>query len=109
MRPRNNASLPAFFLLISLFVVTSEAQSAAPNPSSAAPAATSQAPANSPAPSQPPAANPAQNPDSSANGVFVFHKDVEEVVLHATVIDDKQRIVTTLSKEDFKVYENGHL
>jgi VWFA-related protein len=33
---------------------------------------------------------------------------VEEVVLHATVIDDKQRIVTTLDKGDFSVFENGH-
>jgi len=29
-------------------------------------------------------------------------------VLHATVIDDKQRIVTTLDKGDFNVFENGH-
>jgi len=28
-------------------------------------------------------------------------------VLHATVIDDKQRIVTTLDKSDFNVFENG--
>ncbi len=108
MRRQNKVSLPLFFLLITLFVATSLAQSAAPNPSSAAPAAGSQAPANSPSPSQPPAANPAQNPDSSASGVFVFHKEVDEVVLHATVSDDKQRIVTTLEKDDFKVYENDH-
>ncbi len=29
-------------------------------------------------------------------------------MLHATVIDDKQRIVTTLVKDDFNVYEDGH-
>ena len=52
--------------------------------------------------------NAAQNPDASDNGVFVFRKQVEEVVLHATVIDDKQRIVTTLDKGDFNVYEDGH-
>jgi len=40
--------------------------------------------------------------------VFVFHKEVEEVVLHATVVDDKQRIVTSLDKNDFNVYEDGH-
>jgi Ca-activated chloride channel family protein len=53
--------------------------------------------------------NAGQYPDdTSDNGVFVFRKQVEEVVLHATVIDDKQRIVTNLDKGDFNVYEDGH-
>ena len=47
-----------------------------------------------------------QSPDSDS-GVFVFRKQVEEVVLHATVVDDKQRIVTTLEKAAFTVYEDG--
>jgi Ca-activated chloride channel homolog len=50
----------------------------------------------------------AQNPDSTDSGVFVFRKEVEEVVLHATVVDDKQRIVTSLDKGDFSVFEDGH-
>jgi len=29
-------------------------------------------------------------------------------VLHATVVDDKQRIVTSLDKGDFSVFEDGH-
>jgi len=49
----------------------------------------------------------AQNPDSSDSGVFVFRKQVEEVVLHATVVDDKQRIVTNLERAAFTVYEDG--
>src|SRR5580658_3425630 len=52
--------------------------------------------------------NSAQNPDSADSGVFVFRKQVEEVVLHATVVDDKQHIVTSLGKDDFNVYEDGH-
>ena len=40
-------------------------------------------------------------------GVFVFRKDVDEVLLHASVIDDRQRIVTTLDKSDFTVYEDN--
>jgi Ca-activated chloride channel family protein len=32
---------------------------------------------------------------------------VEEVVLHATVVDDKQRIVTNLDRSAFTVYEDG--
>ncbi len=57
--------------------------------------------------SPPPAANVAQAPDSTDNGTFVFRQEVDEVVLHATVVDDKQRIVTTLDKGDFSVYEDG--
>jgi Ca-activated chloride channel homolog len=50
----------------------------------------------------------AQEPDSSDSGSFVFRKKVEEVVLHATVVDQKQHIVTTLEKGDFAVFEDGH-
>lgn len=39
--------------------------------------------------------------------MFVFRKQVEEVVLHATVVDDKQRIVTNLERAAFTVYEDG--
>ncbi|HKC00282.1 MAG TPA: VWA domain-containing protein [Terriglobales bacterium] len=48
-----------------------------------------------------------QNPDSAESGVFVFRKQVDEVVLHATVVDDKKHIVTSLDKGDFNVYEDG--
>ncbi len=48
-----------------------------------------------------------QEPSSEQNGVYVFRKRVEEVVLHATVIDDKHRLVTGLNKNDFQVYEDG--
>ena len=48
-----------------------------------------------------------QSPDSEQNGVFVFRKRVEEVVLHATVVDDRQRLVTNLDKSAFTVYEDG--
>src|SRR5271165_5864178 len=40
-------------------------------------------------------------------GVFVFKKDVDEVLLHASVIDDKQHIVTNLDRSDFTVFEDG--
>jgi VWFA-related protein len=57
-------------------------------------------------------ANPSQKPDKSATpdqeeGSFVFTKRVEEVVLHATVVDDKQRLVTNLDKQSFTVLEDG--
>ncbi|WP_049761895.1 VWA domain-containing protein [Candidatus Korobacter versatilis] len=48
-----------------------------------------------------------QNPDSEVGGVYTFKKQVEEVRLHATVVDDRQRLITTLDKTSFTVYENG--
>ncbi|HEX3321148.1 MAG TPA: VWA domain-containing protein [Terriglobales bacterium] len=50
-----------------------------------------------------------QQPESSDSGVFVFRKDVDEVVLHAVVIDDKQHMVTDLDRNAFAVYEDGKL
>jgi len=41
------------------------------------------------------------------NGTFVIRKDVDEVLLHATVVDDKQRIVTDLGRSAFSVFEDG--
>jgi len=48
-------------------------------------------------------------PDINLNdqGVFVLRKDVDEVLLHATVVDDKQRLVTNLDKAAFSVFEDG--
>jgi VWFA-related protein len=48
-----------------------------------------------------------QAPAGEQNGVYIFKKQVEEVQLHATVIDDKHRIVTGLSRGDFTVFEDG--
>jgi Ca-activated chloride channel family protein len=48
-----------------------------------------------------------QQQNSQDNGTFVIRKDVDEVLLHATVVDDKQRIVTNLDKNDFTVFEDG--
>ncbi len=51
----------------------------------------------------------ASAPGSSEAGTFVFHTGVDEVVLHATVVDDKQRIITNLEKNSFTVFEDGKL
>jgi Ca-activated chloride channel homolog len=58
------------------------------------------------APAAPPAASSPQQP-SDENGTFVIRKDVDEVLLHATVIDDKQHIVTNLDRNAFTVFEDG--
>jgi VWFA-related protein len=48
-----------------------------------------------------------QAPASSDNGVFVFRTEVEEVILHATVVDEGMRLVTTLDRNAFTVFENN--
>ena len=49
----------------------------------------------------------AQSQSSGDSGVFVFKKEVEEVVVHATVMDDKNHLVTNLDKSAFTVFENN--
>jgi len=48
-----------------------------------------------------------QAPSSEDQGRFVFRKEVQEVVLHATVVDDMGHLVTDLNRSDFSVYQNG--
>ena len=48
-----------------------------------------------------------QNQPGTDQGVFVYHTKVDEVMLHATVVDDKQRIVTNLDRTAFTVFEDG--
>ena len=62
-----------------------------------------------PAQNPPPAASSAgqgQAPEKSGD-IFVFRKEVDEVTLHATVVDDKNHLVTNLDRADFTVYEDG--
>jgi Ca-activated chloride channel family protein len=54
-------------------------------------------------PGQQPTAQPGSNDDS----MFVFKKQVEEVVLHATVVDDNLHLVTGLDRAAFTVVEDG--
>lgn len=59
-------------------------------------------------PAQTPATD-SQTTSADDNGTFVFKKQVEEVVLHATVVDDKDQMIVNLPKDAFSVYENGKL
>jgi len=108
MRRRNNAGLLILFLLTALFLANPQTKATVPNQPPTVPSASSQSPADSQSPSQPPTAGSAQGPDTADSGTFVFRKQVDEVVLHATVVDDKQHIVTSLDKGDFNVFEDGH-
>jgi Mg-chelatase subunit ChlD len=77
-----------------------------PGDGNAAPpdATTTQEPAG-----QEPAAqqNATQEPASNDPGMFVFKKQVEEVVLHATVVDERRHLVPDLDRGAFSVLENG--
>jgi Ca-activated chloride channel family protein len=46
-------------------------------------------------------------PSTNDSGVFVFKTEVEEVILHATVVDERMRLITTLDHNAFSVSENG--
>lgn len=106
----------SFLFLISPSIASLAQNSSAPiqpqsqtqgtNDSQAAPAGNQQ---NTQQPSsdsgQQPVAQPGDN--SGDQGMFVFRKQVEEVVLHATVVDAQHRPVPYLPKTAFNVYENG--
>ncbi len=81
-----------------------------PTQSSSAPSSSPESqPSHSPPPqsqSSAPAASTPQQP-ADENGTFVIRKNVDEVMLHATVVDDRQRIVTDLDRTAFTVFEDG--
>jgi Ca-activated chloride channel homolog len=125
MRRRNKILPLLFFFLTTLLLCnslsTSLAQDGSSNQSPAAPSSQNPAGGDSSPKASPDSSNgssqssPEVSPQKDAkdkdedgdSGTFIFRKQVEEVVLHATVIDDKQHIVTGLDKGDFNVFENG--
>jgi Ca-activated chloride channel family protein len=46
-------------------------------------------------------------PQDDDSGGFVFKKEVEEVVLHAIVVDSQNHLISGLARDDFKVYEDS--
>jgi Ca-activated chloride channel homolog len=125
------------FLIFSGLIGAQTSSSPAPSPNgqSSAPQGQVQPPSQTPptqtpasnpptggAPANPPAANQqttapqgqaptgqtaVQAPSGTDNGVFVFHAEAQEVTLHATVVDERNRLVTNLNKADFAVFENN--
>jgi VWFA-related protein len=45
--------------------------------------------------------------EKTSNGTFVFKSEVQEVTLHATVVDDRLHPVTSLDRAAFRVFEDG--
>jgi VWFA-related protein len=104
----------AALVLLSVSTLLAQAPTQSQTPAQVeGPAAQPQGPTPGDAPNQPgntvqvPAQQRGQAPDREDNNVFVFRKQVEEVQLHATVVDDKKRVITDLARNDFAVFENG--
>jgi len=112
MPPRNNGSCPLLLIVtVALLGTWLAAQNAQPNTQNPAGAATI-APQNvTPPPSatqsQTPTAETPETKKEKEGDVYVFKKEVDEVVLHATVVDDRNRLVTNLARNDFTVFEDG--
>ena len=97
-RQRNRISGVLLLLTLVLCVILVPGRAQEPAPQSSKPAG-----------NEPSSAEPQEKPSApdDTQGVFVFRKDVDEVMLHATVVDDKQRIITNLDRNAFTVFEDG--
>jgi Ca-activated chloride channel homolog len=106
MHLRNSQAASSLVLFLFLLNLAVGAQNTAPPQ---APPRSSQTAPSQPQPQTPPPdqKTPQQEQPATEPGGFVFHADVQEVLLHATVIDDKQRMVTNLDKNAFTVFEDG--
>ncbi len=93
MHQRNRTGLLA---LVTILLLWSLAAGQSPAPPAAA-----EKPATSSTPAQD------QAPAGKNGDIFVFHKEVDEVTLHATVVDDKNHLVTDLTRSDFTVFEDS--
>ncbi len=91
------------------WMLPARSQAAPPQSESkpAAPSAAAPSPGATAAPPTAPQAQDHQDEQLNDQGVFVFRKDVDEVLLYATVVDDKQHIVTNLDRSAFTVFEDG--
>lgn len=102
--------IPLTCLLVVLLGAAVVGQQASPQPAS--PPASSSTSGQQPDSGNPESTSPitpqtpAQSP-TDQNGMFVFKRQVQEVVLHATVVDEKRNLETYLDKGAFAVFEDG--
>lgn len=92
-------SLIAAFLFLAQLALSQAGSPPQPNPPESAPQ--QNPPASAPSTTQ------GQPPVEKSGDIYVFHKEVDEVTLHATVVDDKNHLVGNLDRADFTVYEDG--
>ncbi len=93
MHPRSNGR---FFLIAALLLLVTLTV-----------AQNSTAPIQSKPPASTPSADQGQVPVEKSGEVFVIRKEVDEVTLHATVVDDKNHLITDLDRSNFSVFEDG--
>jgi Ca-activated chloride channel family protein len=105
-RLRNKQTARSFLLKCALWAGTAVAIITQPfGQAQQAPSQQPSQPQSSPAPQSPPTVVQQQVPNE--DGTYVLRRDVDEVLLHATVVDDKQHIITDLDKSAFTVFEDG--
>lgn len=85
-------------------VATAQDDSMGLPPRTSQPPASAQQQTEPPQPSGEPSISPIQS--SEDQGRFVFRKQVQEVVLHATVVDENGHLVTSLDRNAFTIYQN---
>ena len=93
------ARLTTTILLLSSWAAAQQQASPATTPPSA-PGVTQQN-------SQPNDASQGEAPSEKSGDLYIFKKEVDEVALHATVVDANNRLVTNLERGDFQVFEDG--
>lgn len=80
-------------------------------PTAASPATTvSSTSKPAPQPNQPSdttVSKPGEVQRQGKSGIFTMRAEVDEVVLHASVVDDHQHFITNLDRNAFSVFENG--
>jgi len=100
-----NSALLAILLAGASLSLAAQQQSKPAPPSQAPPLTVDRDPVRSPDSGEP-AAPPRETVQKEGSG-FILHTEVEEVVLPASVIDDKGHLVQTLTKDNFQVLEDG--
>jgi Mg-chelatase subunit ChlD len=99
----------AAFAVISCGWAASQDDPMALPPRTSQPPASAQQESNPPQPADQQSGQPSISPIQSSEdqGRFVFRKQVQEVVLHATVVDESGRLATSLDRTAFSIFQNG--
>src|SRR5437660_5454785 len=99
----------AAFAVISCGWAASQDDPMALPPRTSQPPASAQQESNPAQPTDQQSGQPSISPIQSSEdqGRFVFRKQVQEVVLHATVVDEYGRLATSLDRTAFSIYQNG--
>lgn len=95
-------------VLIPLLLLPAFAAGQSPAPSSIQPVnPPAQGSPQQPAAIQPEGQTSGQQIQQDQEGAFVFRKQVDEVVLHATVVDERGQLASYLDRNAFSVFEDG--